>query len=77
MASSTAAVPAPLAGVAVAAASLPNAPVKLAYGTAGFRSKAELLDAVFLRMGMLAALRGWQTGKVWSSALDAAVPCGG
>uniref|UniRef100_A0A7S2WU77 Phosphoacetylglucosamine mutase n=1 Tax=Mucochytrium quahogii TaxID=96639 RepID=A0A7S2WU77_9STRA len=27
------------------------------YGTAGFREKAEVLDAVFLRMGMLACLR--------------------
>ena len=33
----------------------PNVP--LAYGTAGFRAKAELLDSTFFRMGALAALR--------------------
>lgn len=49
--------------LAAVAASVPNAPVKLAYGTAGFRARAELLDAVFLRMGMLAALRAVQTKK--------------
>jgi phosphoacetylglucosamine mutase len=31
--------------------------VTLAYGTAGFRAKAELLDSTFFRMGALAALR--------------------
>jgi hypothetical protein len=64
MAAAAAALPAPLAGVPASAASVPNAPVRLSYGTAGFRARAELLDAVFLRMGMLAALRAWQTGKV-------------
>jgi phosphoacetylglucosamine mutase len=34
------------------------------YGTAGFRDKAALLDSVFLRMGVLAALRARSTGKV-------------
>lgn len=29
----------------------------LKYGTAGFRTRAELLDSTFLRMGVLAALR--------------------
>lgn len=38
-------------------AKLPPAGVKLAYGTAGFRTKAELLDSTFVRMGVLAALR--------------------
>ena len=33
----------------------PNVP--LAYGTAGFRARAELLDSTFFRMGALAALR--------------------
>lgn len=31
--------------------------VSLAYGTAGFRAKAELLDSTFFRMGALAVLR--------------------
>ncbi len=34
---------------------------KLAYGTAGFREKAEVLDHVCLRMGMIAALRAAAT----------------
>ena len=50
--------------LAAVAASVPNAPVPLSYGTAGFRARAELLDAVFLRMGMLAALRAVQTKQV-------------
>lgn len=33
------------------------------YGTAGFRDKAVLLDSVFLRMGVLAALRARSTGQ--------------
>ena len=44
-----------------AAKKVPDAPVKLSYGTAGFRANASLLDAVFLRMGMLASLRSAQT----------------
>jgi len=40
--------PSDLASSVVAAtAGVPNSPVKLAYGTAGFRNKAELLDAAF------------------------------
>ena len=35
----------------------PNPRVHLAYGTAGFRAKAELLDSTFFRMGALAVLR--------------------
>ena len=35
----------------------PHAGVRLAYGTAGFRANAELLDSTFFRMGALAALR--------------------
>ena len=54
--------------LAEVAASVPNAPIKLAYGTAGFRARAELLDAVFLRMGMLAALRAVQTKQVRAAA---------
>jgi phosphoacetylglucosamine mutase len=50
--------------VTAAAAAVPSAPVKLAYGTAGFRADAALLDAVFLRMGLLAALRSAQTRAV-------------
>ena len=46
------------------AASVASAPCRLAYGTAGFRAAATLLDAVFLRMGMLAAARSAQTGAV-------------
>ena len=34
----------------------------LAYGTAGFRAKAELLDSTFFRMGMLAVLRSRARG---------------
>jgi hypothetical protein len=49
--------------LASVAAGVPNAAVKLSYGTAGFRARAEHLDAVFLRMGMLAALRSAQTGR--------------
>ncbi len=48
---------------AAAAASLP-VPRNMTYGTAGFRSHEKNLDGVFLRMGMLAALRAWQVGKV-------------
>lgn len=36
---------------------------RFGYGTAGFRCKAELLDGVMLRMGMLAALRSMDRGK--------------
>ena len=46
--------------LAALAASIANASVRLSYGTAGFRARADLLDAVFLRMGMLAALRAIQ-----------------
>jgi hypothetical protein len=35
----------------------PPSGVNLTYGTAGFRTKAELLDSTFFRMGMLAVLR--------------------
>lgn len=42
----------------------PPAGTKYAYGTAGFRMEAGLLDAVCLRMGVLAALRAQVTGKV-------------
>ena len=36
--------------------------VHLAYGTAGFRARAELLDSTFFRMGALAALRSRSRG---------------
>ena len=36
--------------------------VRLAYGTAGFRAKAELLDSTFFRMGALAVLRSRARG---------------
>lgn len=49
---------------AAATAGIPNPPIKLSYGTAGFRNKAELLDAAFVRVGLLAALRAWFTGQV-------------
>ena len=38
--------------------------VKYAYGTAGFRMKAEDLDAACVRTGALAAIRALQFGKV-------------
>ena len=38
--------------------------VKLTYGTAGFRAKADVLPSTFLRMGMLATLRSVQKGQV-------------
>jgi phosphoacetylglucosamine mutase len=50
--------------VAGAVAGIANAPTTLGYGTAGFRAKATLLDAVFIRVGLLAALRAWHTGRV-------------
>jgi len=34
----------------------------ISYGTAGFRTKAELLDHVMYRMGLLAVLRSWCKG---------------
>jgi len=37
---------------------------KITYGTAGFRAHHSKLDAVFLRMGMLAAVRSVQTGAL-------------
>ena len=40
-----------------------NSPTRLAYGTAGFRAHASLLNAIFLRMGMLASLRSQQLGQ--------------
>lgn len=47
---------------AVSAAALPA--VKLSYGTAGFRSRAANLDAIFIRVGCLAALRAAAGGAV-------------
>ena len=31
----------------------------ISYGTAGFRTKADLLDHVMYRMGLLAVVRSW------------------
>jgi hypothetical protein len=45
---------------------------RLAYGTAGFRADARLLDAVFVKMGVLAALRSMQTGLVRSAPVERA-----
>ena len=45
-----------------AARKYPKPATKLAYGTAGFRTKAELLDSTFYRMGMLAVLRSRAKG---------------
>jgi hypothetical protein len=42
----------------------PAPPKKFGYGTAGFRDKAELLDVVMFRVGVLAALRARHTGKI-------------
>ena len=49
---------------ALAAATPRPAGMTFAYGTAGFRARAEVLPSTFLRMGMLAALRSIQLGKV-------------
>lgn len=52
---------------ALIAAALGPCPVikkKLAYGTAGFRAEASLLDAVFVKVGILAALRSLQVKMV-------------
>ena len=38
--------------------------VKYAYGTAGFRMKAELLNAACVRTGALAAVRALEKGMV-------------
>lgn len=47
----------------VAAASHPRTKEQtIAYGTAGFRTKAELLDHVMYRMGLLAVLRSRAKG---------------
>ena len=37
---------------------------RIAYGTAGFRTRAEKLDHVMFRMGILAALRAAKTNSV-------------
>jgi len=42
----------------------PAPPRKFAYGTAGFRAKADTLDVVMYRVGALAALRAAHTGKI-------------
>ena len=47
----------------------PNVP--LAYGTAGFRARAELLDSTFFRMGILAALRSLDPGGDASDDINA------
>ena len=44
-------------------AKYPKPDMKLKYGTAGFREKAEVLDSTFHRMGMLAILRSRQLEK--------------
>ena len=43
--------------VIAAISSAPAPPVKLSYGTAGFRARDEVLDGAFVRCGLLAALR--------------------
>ena len=45
-----------------AASKYPKPAAKLGYGTAGFRTKAEILDSTFYRMGMLAVLRSRANG---------------
>lgn len=50
--------------IAKALESCPIIKKKLAYGTAGFRAEASLLDAVFVKVGLLAALRSLQTTLV-------------
>ena len=42
----------------------PDPHAHIAYGTAGFRTRAEKLDHVMFRMGILAALRSAKTGAV-------------
>lgn len=39
-------------------------PVKLSYGTAGFRDRAERLDRIVFRMGVLAAMRSKVIGGI-------------
>ena len=53
-------------GVAAASAAVPKPKgATFTYGTAGFRGEASGLDSTFLRVGMLAALRGkHQKGQV-------------
>lgn len=46
------------------AKSVPKPARALAYGTAGFRERAELLDSTFLRVGFIAALRAIQCRSV-------------
>ena len=49
---------------------------KYRYGTAGFRTKADLLDGVMLRMGALAALRARSlNAAVGVSGCFGARPC--
>ncbi len=42
----------------------PEPQKKFGYGTVGFRDKAELLDVVMFRVGVLVALRARHTGKI-------------
>jgi len=42
----------------------PAPPKKFAYGTAGFRAKADTMDVIMYRVGALAALRAAHTGKI-------------
>lgn len=49
---------------ALAAATPRPAGMTFSYGTAGFRAPAAVLPSTFLRMGMLAALRSAQLGKI-------------
>ncbi|KAG5183674.1 putative phosphoacetylglucosamine mutase [Tribonema minus] len=58
-------------GVTPAALKFPNPDKRLAYGTAGFRDAAELLESTLLRMGMLAALRSMKTGMAVGIAVTA------
>lgn len=47
-----------------AAASVPTPGRQLRYGTAGFRDKADVLQATMLRVGFVSALRSTHIGKV-------------
>jgi len=52
-------------GLAAAAAAVPKPEGQtFSYGTAGFRTKGNLLDSTCFRMGLLCALRSYATQRV-------------
>ena len=55
----------------------PDPKAHIAYGTAGFRTRAEKLDHVMFRMGILAAIRSAKTGAVIGVMITASHNPGG